>query len=113
LARASLRAATEGSARDQAFNVVNEPVRWRRIWGKLAAALVLPIGPPVPMRLAVHRADARAVGWGLGDFAFHSAFDLVSDMGTIWRAGFDESVDSAAVLLSAIGRLQAARVLRR
>jgi nucleoside-diphosphate-sugar epimerase len=132
LARASLWAATAESAREQAFNFVHEPFRWRRIWEKLALALDLPIGPPVPMRLAVHMADKapvwdrlvaeqglstmpfeRAVGWGFGDFVFHSAFDLVSDMGKIRRAGFDESVDSAAALLSAIGRLQAARVLPR
>jgi nucleoside-diphosphate-sugar epimerase len=132
LARASLWAANAESARDQAFNFVHEPFRWRRLWEKLAAALDLPLGPPVPMRLAVHMADKapvwnrlvaeqglstmpyeRAVGWGFGDFVFHSAFDLVSDMGKIRRAGFDESVDSAAALLSAIGRLQAARVLPR
>jgi nucleoside-diphosphate-sugar epimerase len=132
LARASLWAATADAARDQAFNYVHEPFRWRYIWEKLAAALDLPLGPPVPLRLAVHMADkaptwerlvaeqglnptpyARAVGWGFGDFVFHSAFDLVSDMGKIRRAGFGESVDSAQALLSAIRRLQAARVLPR
>jgi hypothetical protein len=56
---------------------------------------------------------ARAVGWGFGDFVFHSDFDLVSDMGKIRRAGFGESVDSVEVLVDAIRRLQEARVLPR
>lgn len=132
LARASLWAATAEAARGEAFNYVHEPFRWRRVWETLAVALDLPLGPPVPLRLATHMADkasawerlvaeqglretpyARAVGWGFGDFVFHSDFDLVSDMGKIRRAGFDESVDSIAALLGAIGRLQAAKVLPR
>ena len=53
----------------------------------------------------------RAVGWGFGDFVFHSDFDLVSDMGKIRRAGFADSVDSAEALIAAIRRLQQAKVL--
>lgn len=132
LGRASLWAATADAARGEAFNYVHEPFRWRRIWEKLATALDLPLGPPVPMRLATHMADKKpvwerlmaeqdlsdmpyehAVGWGFGDFVFHSDFDLVSDMGKIRRAGFGESVDSAEALASAIRRLQEAKVLPR
>ncbi len=36
--------------------------RWRRVWEKLAAALDLPLGPPVPLRLATHMAD-KAPAW--------------------------------------------------
>jgi nucleoside-diphosphate-sugar epimerase len=132
LARASLWAATAEAARGEAFNYVHEPFRWRRVWEKLAAALGLPLGPPVPLRLSQHMADrqpawarlvseqglvdtpyGRAVGWSFGDFVFHSDFDLVSDMGKIRRAGFTESVDSVAALIAAIRRLQDAKVLPR
>jgi nucleoside-diphosphate-sugar epimerase len=132
LARASLWAATAEAARGEAFNYVHEPFRWRRIWEKLAATLDLPLGPPVPLRLAAHMADKqpvwarlvaaqglsdapyeRAVGWAFGDFVFHSDFDLVSDMGKIRRAGFTESVDSLEALVGAIRRLQEAKVLPR
>ncbi|TGD93291.1 SDR family oxidoreductase [Methylobacterium nonmethylotrophicum] len=132
LARASLWAATAEAARGEAFNYVHEPFRWRRAWERLASALDLPPGPPVPLRLATHMADkeaawarlvagqglvdtpyARAVGWGFGDFVFHSDFDLVSDMGKIRRAGFTETVDSVAALIGAIRRLREARVLPR
>ncbi|USI73766.1 NAD-dependent epimerase/dehydratase family protein [Sphingomonas morindae] len=132
LARASLWAATAEAARGQAFNYVHEPFRWRRIWERIGAALALPPGPPLPMTLATRLADQgpawrrlvaaqglvdtpydAAVQWGFGDFVFHSAFDLVSDMGKIRRAGFAETVDSGQALLDAIARLQAARVLPR
>lgn len=132
LGRASLWAATADAARGEAFNYVHEPFRWRRVWEKLAASLDLPLGPPVPMRLATHMADKkpaweklvaeqglsdmsyeRAVSWGFGDFVFHSDFDLVSDMGKIRRAGFGESVDSVEALVSAIRSLQEAKVLPR
>ncbi|MDR7040391.1 nucleoside-diphosphate-sugar epimerase [Methylobacterium sp. BE186] len=132
LARASVWAATSDAARGEAFNYVHEPFRWRRVWEKLATALDLPLGPPVPLRLATHMADKkpiwqrlaveqglsdmpyeRAVGWSFGDFVFHSDFDLVSDMGKIRRAGFGESVDSVEALAAAIRRLQATKVLPR
>jgi nucleoside-diphosphate-sugar epimerase len=132
LARASLWAATAEAARGEAFNYVHEPFRWRRLWERVAEALDLPLGPQMPMKLATHMSDkaplwarlvaeqglvdtpyARAVGWGFGDFVFHSDFDLVSDMGKIRRAGFGESVDSLAALLAAIARLQEAKVLPR
>ena len=132
LARASLWAATAEAARGEAFNYVHEPFRWRRVWEKLTAVLDLPPGPPVPLRLASHMADKasawerlvaeqglvetpyeRAVGWSFGDFVFHSAFDLVSDMGKIRRSGFAETVDSAEAQITAIRRLQDAKVLPR
>jgi nucleoside-diphosphate-sugar epimerase len=130
LAHASLWAATADAARDQAFNYVHEPFRWRRIWHKVAEAFNLEVGPPMPLNLAKHMADKaplwqrlvaeqglaatpyeKAVGWGFGDFVFNTAFDMVSDMGKIRRAGFTETVDSADALIRAIRRLQEARVL--
>ena len=132
LARASLWAATAANARNEAFNYVHEPFRWRRIWEKVAAAFDLPLGPPVPLKLANHMASweptwqrlaaeqglvatpfSKAVGWNFGDFVFHSAFDLVSDMGKIRRAGFSETVDSAEALIAAIRRQQESKILPR
>ncbi len=102
LGRASLWAATADAARGEAFNYVHEPFRWRRVWEKLVAEQGLSDMP-----------YERAVGWGFGDFVFHSDFDLVSDMGKIRRAGFGESVDSVEALVSAIRSLQEAKVLPR
>jgi nucleoside-diphosphate-sugar epimerase len=125
LARASLWAATADAARNQAFNYVHEPFRWRRVWEKVGDALGLEVGPPIPLNLADHmpalapvwdrllaeqgmpaRPFDRAVGWGFGDFVFGSAFDVVADMTKIRVAGFTETVDTVQSLLGAIRRQQ-------
>ena len=130
LARASLWAATAEAAKGKAFNYVHEPFRWRRMWQKLADAFGLVIGEPIPFSLANHMPAlapvwnrlasgliqpdyGKAVGWGFGDFVFGSAFDVVSDMTKIRRAGFTETVDSADALVSAIRRQQDLGVLPR
>jgi nucleoside-diphosphate-sugar epimerase len=130
LARASLWAGTADRARNEAFNYVHEPFRWRRIWEKVAAAFDLELGPPLPLTLSQHmpllasvwdRLAAarsliepryeRAVGWGFGDFVFKSEFDLISDMSKIRRAGFGETVDTAEALIAAIRRQQEGKVI--
>ncbi len=130
LARASLWAATADAARNQAFNYVHEPFRWRRIWEKIGAELGLEVGPPVPLKLADHmpalahvwdRLTAeqglptvpyeKAVGWGFGDFVFGAEFDVVADMTKIRLAGFTETVDSAKAIIGAIRRQQGSRVI--
>lgn len=130
LARASLWAATADRARNEAFNCVHEPFRWRRIWEKVAAAFELALGPPMPLTLSQHMpllapiwdrlASAqgliepryeKAVGWGFGDFVFKSEFDLVSDMSKIRLAGFGETVDTAEALNAAIRRQQKAKII--
>ena len=130
LARASLWAATSDKARNEAFNYVHEPFRWRRIWEKVAAAFDLDLGPPMPLTLSQHMpllapvwdrlASAqdliepryeKAVGWGFGDFVFKSEFDLISDMSKIRLAGFGETVDTAEALIAAIRRQQETKVI--
>jgi nucleoside-diphosphate-sugar epimerase len=126
LARASLWAALVDTARDQAFNYVHEPFRWRRVWEKLGQALELEVGPPMPFELASHMpalepvwdrivaeqglktaSYGKAVGWGFGDFVFGAEFDVVSDMTKIRLAGFSETVDTVEALVGAIRRQQA------
>jgi len=130
LGRASLWAADTPQASGEAFNYVHEPFRWERLWTRIAAALDLPVGPPMPMRLADHMpahgplwqrivsehglvptALDRLVGWKFGDFVFNTGFDMVSDMGKIRRAGFTETTDNVEAVLGAIRRLEAQRIL--
>ncbi|MFF2324158.1 SDR family oxidoreductase [Agrobacterium sp. NPDC058088] len=132
LARASLWAAQADGARNEAFNYVQSPFRWRRIWERIGEAFSLECGPPMPLRLANHMADkadmwgkmvrnsgllerpfSDAVGWPFGDFVFNTEFDMVSDMGKIRRAGFHEDPDPAASLINAIRQLQEMRALPR
>jgi nucleoside-diphosphate-sugar epimerase len=130
LGRASLWAATADAARNEAFNYVHEPFRWKRVFSKVAEAFDMELGPPMPMSLTRHMAlqesawtslvkhhslqgppYAQLVGWSFGDFVFNTRFDMISDMGKIRRAGFAESIDSASAVVNAIRRLQNAKVL--
>ncbi len=130
LARASLWAATAEAARGGSFNYVHEPFRWERIWNQVARAFALEVGPPLEMTLARQMADKaelwsrlvrehglrdmpyeKLVGWAFGDFIFQTGFDMISDMGKIRRAGFNETVESGDCLVAAIRSLQARKVL--
>lgn len=130
MARASVWAALDPNARGEAFNLVNEPFRWERIWRRVAEAFDMEVGPPQPFSLAKQmplKAEAWAqlasqhglrtadidklVGWWFGDFVFNTEFDMVSDMGKIRRAGFTEAVETEATIVAAIARLRASKQL--
>ncbi|NPD69217.1 SDR family oxidoreductase [Lichenicola cladoniae] len=130
LGRASLWSATSDAGRNQAFNYVHEPFRWHRIWNRIGEGLGLEVGPPMRMTLAKQMADkgplwaklvqehglqdmpyGKLVGWGFGDFIFNTEFDMISDMGKIRHAGFNETIDNAAAVLAAIRSLQDRKVL--
>lgn len=130
MARASVWAALDPAARNEAFNLVNEPFRWERVWRHVAKAFDMEVGPPQPFSLAKQmplkaaaweRLVARhglqtlpydkLVGWWFGDFVFNTEFDMVSDMGKIRRAGFTEAVETEATIVAAIESLRAARQL--
>lgn len=130
MARASVWAALDPAAAGEAFNLVNEPFRWERIWRRVADAFAMEVGPPQPFVLAKQMpllaetwarvaqrhglqtpAYDKLVGWWFGDFVFNTEFDMVSDMGKIRRAGFTEAVETEATIVGAIERLRAARQL--
>jgi nucleoside-diphosphate-sugar epimerase len=126
LARASVWAATSDKAAGEAFNVTNGDVfRWERMWEDVARRLGLEIAPPVPLTLARHMPDegplwreiaerhglvepdlAKLVGWGFGDFIFHTETDVISDVNKIHRFGFTERMDSSASLIAALESLK-------
>ena len=130
LARASLWARPR-SARNQAFNYVHEPFRWRRIWEQSARRSACRSGrrcrcasPPTwPTRRRCGsgwspkqgpRDDGlrQAVGWGFGDFVFHRP--SISCPTWARSAGrVHENGRQRRGLLAAIRRLQASRVLPR
>ncbi|MDP9097342.1 MAG: SDR family oxidoreductase [Pseudomonadota bacterium] len=130
LGRASLWSATADAARGEAFNYVHEPFRWERIWRHVGAAFGLEVGRPLKLTLAKQMSDKaplwsrlaqahglrdmpyeKLVGWGFGDFIFKTEFDMVSDMGKIRRAGFNETIGSSESIVTAIRRLIDKRVL--
>jgi nucleoside-diphosphate-sugar epimerase len=131
LARASLWAATSERAGGEAFNVTNGDVfRWERMWADVAAHLGLVLSAPVPLTLTRLMADKgplwrelatrhglvqpeldRLVGWGFGDFIFHTETDVISDVNKIYAHGFTERMNSTASLTGAIDSLKRWRVL--
>jgi nucleoside-diphosphate-sugar epimerase len=131
LARASVWAATSESAGGEAFNLANGDIfRWERMWQDTAKHLGLETASPVPLTLARHMPDkaplwreiaqrhnlvqpdlGKLVGWGFGDFIFHTESDIISDLNKIYRYGFTERVDSKASLFDALDSLKSKRVL--
>jgi nucleoside-diphosphate-sugar epimerase len=131
LARASVWAATCKEAGGEAFNVTNGDVfRWERMWEDVAEHLGLTIASPVPLTLTRHMADkgaiwreiadrhgliqadvAKLVGWGFGDFIFHTEVDVISDVNKIHRFGFTERMDSSTSLIAALDKLKQKRIL--
>lgn len=131
LARASVWAALSESAGGEAFNIANGDIfRWERMWQDTAQHLGMQSASPVPLTLARHMPDKAAlwreiaerhqliqpdlgklVGWGFGDFIFHTETDIISDLNKIYRYGFTERVDSKASLFAALDALKNKRVL--
>jgi nucleoside-diphosphate-sugar epimerase len=125
MAHASVWAALDPAARNEAFNLVGAPFRWERIWKRVADTFDMEVGPPQPFSLAKqmpalepawtrlvqqHRLCAvpyeTLTGWWFGDFVFNTEFDMISDMGKIRRAGFTETVETEAAIVTALERLR-------
>jgi hypothetical protein len=53
----------------------------------------------------------KLVGWGFGDFIFHTETDVISDVNKIQRFGFAERMDSSASLTAALDSLKRKRAL--
>ena len=131
LARASLWAALSEQAGGEAFNITNGDVfRWERMWEDAARHLGLEVAGPVPLTLSRHMADkgplwreiaarhnlaepdiGKLVGWGFGDFIFHTETDVISDVNKIHRFGFTERMDSTASLIGALDSFKRQRIL--
>ena len=84
----------------------------------------------MPLTLARHMADkgplwqglaekhglaeadlGRLVGWGFGDFIFHTETDVISDVNKLHGYGFTERLNSTTSLLNAIDSLKRQRIL--
>ena len=49
--------------------------------------------------------------WRYGDIVFAQGHDIVSDMGTTWRTGFREVVDTEAMFLRVFESYRRSRVI--
>jgi nucleoside-diphosphate-sugar epimerase len=131
LARGLKWMATAPTARNQAFNATDGSLfRWSGLWPKIARLYGLECGMSRPLRLGEWMADkepvwdaivkrhklvvrpmAAAVTWGFGDFLWGLEHDVVSSMTKSRLAGFNDTVDTEAQILTHLQRYREARLL--
>lgn len=131
LARATVWAATEPRAADEAFNVNNGDLfRWSELWPKIAAWFELEVAPPLPLALAGAMADkaplweqmtaqhdlaphpyAELSSWNFADFVFSWDYDLFADGTKARRLGFHDYVETEAMFFAIFEDLRRRRVI--
>lgn len=131
LARATLWAATEPAAANQAFNINNGDLfRWSEMWPKIAGYFGLEVAPPLPMPLTsvmadkselwqalaqqhgLAEADYRAVAsWRFADFVFSWDYDMFADGSKARRFGFHQFVDTEAMLFALFDEFRRRKII--
>jgi nucleoside-diphosphate-sugar epimerase len=133
IAAAAAWAAESPNAVNQVFNIANgDPSRWRNTWPAVARHFGVPVGDPLPLPLPqvaaglgdVWRRIAEQyrlrnpelqtlVDWNWAGYMFGTAFanDVVFELGKIRRAGFQDCLDTEAVLLRRFSELQTLRLI--
>jgi nucleoside-diphosphate-sugar epimerase len=131
LARALEWAATEPRCAGEVFNITNgDCFRWQQLWPKIAAAFDMPVGPPLPMRLADFMADKepvwqalveqhglrpvayeRIASWPFADAVFSIDYDIVSDTQKARRHGFNDCVDTERMFAQRFAAMRSQRII--
>jgi nucleoside-diphosphate-sugar epimerase len=131
LAKATVWAATDAEAANQAYNVTNgDMFRWSSMWPKLAAFFDLDTAPPLPMSLTDVMADKADLwddmvrthnlvrtpysdvsSWKFGDFVFAWDYDVIADTSKSRRAGFHEYVDTESMFIQIFEDMRAQRLI--
>lgn len=131
LARATLWAATDPRAGNQAFNINNGDLfRWSELWPKIAGYFDLAVAPPLPMPLTDIMADKAAVwreltrrhglsepdyqavaGWPFADFVFSWDYDMFADGGKARRFGFHDFVETEAMFYALFDEFRQRRII--
>lgn len=131
LADATVWAATDPAAANQAFNINNGDLfRWNDMWPKIAAFFDLDVAPPLPMSLATVMADKAAVwdamverhglepnpyaavsSWAFGDFVFAWDYDVFADGSKARRLGFHRVVDTEAMFTQTFEDLRRRKII--
>ena len=131
LARATLWAATEPAAANQAFNINNGDVfRWSEMWPKIADYFGLETAPPLPMPLEQMMADKAALwqtlaqrhdlavtdyravtGWRFADFVFSWDYDMFADGSKARRFGFTQFVETEAMFFALFDEFRQRKII--
>ena len=113
LAKATVWAATEPLAANQAFNINNGDLfRWEDLWPKIAKYFDMEVDSPIPLPLQTMMSDKAELwenirtqkslkynynevsAWAFGDFVFSWDYDFFADGTKARRLGFHEYVDT-------------------
>lgn len=113
LAKATVWAATEPRAANQAFNINNGDLfRWEDLWPKIAKYFQMEVDAPLPLPLQTMMSDKADIwedirtrhglnytytevsAWAFGDFVFSWDYDFFADGNKARRMGFHEFVDT-------------------
>lgn len=131
LARATIWAAREPNAANQAFNINNGDLfRWNDMWPKLARFFDMEVAPPLPLQLSSAMADKESLwnaiiekhnlartpykdvsSWSFADFVFSWDYDFFADGGKARRFGFHDYVDSEEMFLRLFADLRRQRII--
>jgi nucleoside-diphosphate-sugar epimerase len=131
LARATLWAATDERAANQAFNVNNGDLfRWNDMWPRIARMFDMEVAPPLPMSLEVVMADkeplwnamirkhaltpisyADVSSWRFGDAVFAWNYDFFADGSKLRRAGFHEYMDTREMFRNIFAAFRRRRII--
>jgi len=131
LARATIWAAREPRAANQAFNINNGDLfRWNDMWPKLARFFDMDVAPPMPLQLATVMADKELLwnamiekyglaktpykdvsSWPFADFVFSWDYDFFADGSKARRIGFHDYVDSEEMFLRLFADLRRQRII--
>lgn len=113
LAKATVWAATEPQAANQAFNINNGDLfRWKDLWPKIAKYFNMEVDTPLPLNLQTMMSDKENIwadiqkqqglnynyqevsAWAFGDFVFSWNYDFFADGSKARRFGFHEYIDT-------------------
>ncbi len=130
LAAATVWAATDPAAANQAFNIANGDLfRWSELWPKIAAMFDLDTAPPLPMSLTDTMADkeplwdamrdkydlrasyGKVSSWAFGDFVFSWDYDMFADTSKARRFGFHQYIDTTKMFERRFAGLRAAHII--
>ncbi len=130
LAAATVWAATDAGAANQAFNVANGDLfRWSELWPRIAVMFDLDVAPPLPMSLTEVMADKRPLwegmqakyglragydevsSWAFGDVVFSWDYDMFADTSKSRRFGFHQYVETTEMFERTFARLRAGRII--
>lgn len=131
LARATIWAAHEPRAANQAFNINNGDLfRWNDMWPKIARFFDMEVAPPMKLELSTVMADKEPLwnamvekydlaptpykdlsSWPFADFVFSWDYDFFADGGKARRLGFHDYVDSEEMFVRIFAELRRERII--